>query len=162
MTETRVTAPAGLPFIEVERAFDAPRDLVFRAWTDPAARPLARAPPPADAGGLLGARRARRQVPLHQLGRTAARSTPSTARSTARPRTLHAAPDLRVRGFPGYVSLDELKLVEDGGRTIAKLRSVHQTVEARDGMVQSGMQEGMDDGFDKLDELLAGELAAAR
>jgi len=28
-------------------------------------------------------------------------------------------------------------------------------------MVQAGMAEGMNDGFDKLDELLAGELATA-
>ena len=32
---THITAPAGTPFIEVVREFDAPRDLVYRASTDP-------------------------------------------------------------------------------------------------------------------------------
>ena len=32
---TRITALAGTPFIEVVREFDAPRDLVYRACTDP-------------------------------------------------------------------------------------------------------------------------------
>ena len=65
-------------------------------------------------------------------------------------------------GAPGHVSLDELRLVEAGGRTIAKLRTVHQSVEARDAMIEGGMSEGMNDGFERLDELLAGELAGAR
>jgi hypothetical protein len=32
---------------------------------------------------------------------------------------------------------------------------VFQTVEARDAMIEHGMAEGMNDGFDRLDELLA-------
>ncbi len=32
---TCITAPQGTPFIEVVRDFDAPRELVFRASTDP-------------------------------------------------------------------------------------------------------------------------------
>src|SRR3954465_7114860 len=35
MSETKIEAPAGVPFIDVSREFDAPRDLVFRAYTDP-------------------------------------------------------------------------------------------------------------------------------
>src|SRR3954452_10624000 len=33
--ETRITAPEGLPFVDIEREFEAPRDLVFRAYSDP-------------------------------------------------------------------------------------------------------------------------------
>jgi uncharacterized protein YndB with AHSA1/START domain len=32
---TQILAPAGAPFIEVTREFDAPPELVFRASTDP-------------------------------------------------------------------------------------------------------------------------------
>jgi uncharacterized protein YndB with AHSA1/START domain len=35
MNKTEITAEAGIPLTVVTRAFDAPRDLVFRAHTDP-------------------------------------------------------------------------------------------------------------------------------
>ena len=163
MADIRVTAPAGTPFIEVEREFDAPRELVFRAWTDP--KLLVR---------WLGPRRLQMRVDHWELdehggsyryinfGESGEEHAfhGSFHRTTADPYTLLQT--FEYEGAPGYVSLDELKLVEEGGKTIAKLRSVHQTVEARDAMVEAGMAEGMNDGFDKLDELLAGELAGAR
>jgi hypothetical protein len=62
-------------------------------------------------------------------------------------------------GYPGHVSLDHLTLEERDGRTIARIHSVFQSVEDRDGMVQSGMEGGMSEGFDRLDEVLA-ELTA--
>ena len=161
MATTRVTAPAGTPFIEVEREFDAPRELVFRAWTDP--KLLVR---------WLGPRRLQMRVDHWELdehggsyryinfGESGEEHAfhGSFHRTTADPYTLLQT--FEYEGAPGYVSLDELKLVEEGGKTIAKLRSVHQTVEARDAMVAAGMSEGLNDGFERLDELLAGELAA--
>jgi uncharacterized protein YndB with AHSA1/START domain len=163
MTTTRVSAPTGTPFIEVEREFDAPRDLVYRAWTDPEL--VVR---------WLGPRRLQMRVDYWDLGEHGGSYRyvhwgedgvehafhGSFHRTTADPFTLLQT--FEYEGAPGHVSLDELRLVEDGGRTIARLRSVHQSVEARDAMVQAGMSEGMNDGFEKLDELLAGELAAAR
>jgi uncharacterized protein YndB with AHSA1/START domain len=35
MTTTRIDVPAGVPFIDMEREFDAPRDLVYKAYTEP-------------------------------------------------------------------------------------------------------------------------------
>jgi len=35
MTTTTITAEPGVPYIEISREFDAPRDLLFRAHTDP-------------------------------------------------------------------------------------------------------------------------------
>ena len=35
MTTTQVTAEPGTPYIDFTREFDAPRDLLFRAHTDP-------------------------------------------------------------------------------------------------------------------------------
>ena len=59
-------------------------------------------------------------------------------------------------GAPGHVSLDQMTLVDLGdGRTLVRGHSVYQTLEARDAMVESGMSEGMDQGFQRLDELLA-------
>ena len=58
-------------------------------------------------------------------------------------------------GAPGHVSLDTLTLEERDGRTIVRTHSVYQSVEDRDAMVESGMEEGLNDGFDRLDGLLA-------
>ncbi len=163
MTTTRVSAPSGTPFIEVEREFDAPRDLVYRAWTDP--KLIVR---------WLGPRRLQMRVDYWDLGEHGGSYRyvhsgedgvehafhGSFHRTTADPFTLLQT--FEYEGAPGHVSLDELRLEERDGRTLARIRSVHQTVEARDAMVETGMSEGMNDGFDKLEDLLAGELAAAR
>jgi len=162
MSETRVNVPAGLPFAEVEREFDAPRDLVYRAWTDP--KLIVR---------WLGPRRLQMRIDYWELdehgGNYRYINFGETGEEHAFHGSFHRTVDpftllqtFEYEGAPGHVSLDELRLVEEGGRTIAKLRTVHQTVEARDAMISAGMAEGMNDGFDKLDELLAGELAAAR
>ncbi len=41
-----------------------------------------------------------------------------------------------------------------GGRTKLIAQSVFQSVADRDGMMQSGMEEGVNDSYDRLDELL--------
>ena len=47
MGTTKITAEPGLPYIDMSREFDAPRDLVFRAFTDPDLLvAVARATPP--------------------------------------------------------------------------------------------------------------------
>jgi uncharacterized protein YndB with AHSA1/START domain len=58
-------------------------------------------------------------------------------------------------GAPGHVSLDRLSLEEHDGRTTVRTHSVYQSLEARNAMVESGMAEGMNEGFDRLDALLA-------
>jgi hypothetical protein len=63
-------------------------------------------------------------------------------------------------GYPGHVSLDKLS-IEDigGGRSRVRGHSVFQSVADRDGMVENGMNEGVEEGYDRLDELLAGLVA---
>ena len=48
-----------------------------------------------------------------------------------------------------------MKLEElPGGRTRLSVQSVFQSVADRDGMLQSGMEEGLNDTYDRLEELL--------
>jgi hypothetical protein len=59
-------------------------------------------------------------------------------------------------GAPGHVSLETLdargaRRPDDRPDPL----DVYQSVEARNAMVENGMEEGMNDGFDRLDELLA-------
>jgi uncharacterized protein YndB with AHSA1/START domain len=60
-------------------------------------------------------------------------------------------------GLPeeGHVILDTARFEAlTGDRTKLTSHSVFQTVEDRDGMLKSGMEEGINDSYDRLDELL--------
>jgi uncharacterized protein YndB with AHSA1/START domain len=154
-TALKVVAEPGLPFIDTERELDAPRELVFRAWTEP-------------------------ELLKQWLGpkRLTMRVDEWDCRDGGRYRYVHVEEDGTEYGFhgvfhgdqtpdgmlqtfefegaPGHVSLDKLVLEDlGGGRTLVRTHSVYQTVEARDAMVQSGMADGMGQGYEQLDELLA-------
>lgn len=59
-------------------------------------------------------------------------------------------------GYPDVVSLETLPLKDLGeGRTLLSAHSVYPSIEARDGMAESGMEQGVTEGYDKLDEVLA-------
>jgi uncharacterized protein YndB with AHSA1/START domain len=57
-------------------------------------------------------------------------------------------------GMPGHVSVDTVTFEEIDGKTILRATSVFDTVEDRDGMLQSGMEEGAAETWDRLDEYL--------
>ena len=62
-------------------------------------------------------------------------------------------------GLPGKVSLETTLYEDHEGGTKVTTISVFQSIEDRDNMMQSGMQEGGDETMDRLAELLAGLLA---
>lgn len=57
-------------------------------------------------------------------------------------------------GMPGMVSVDTLTLVEEDGKTTLTSTSVFDSIEQRDGMLQSGMETGAAESYDRLAELL--------
>ena len=60
-------------------------------------------------------------------------------------------------GEPDGVSLDTMTFEDLGdGRTRVSGLSVVDTMEVRDAMLASGMETGIIEGYEKLDELLAG------
>jgi uncharacterized protein YndB with AHSA1/START domain len=72
-------------------------------------------------------------------------------------------PERIVRTFvfepiPEAAALETLELVESDGKTTITTTTLHKTVENRDGHVGSGMEAGMTEGYARLDELLAGLL----
>lgn len=158
MGATEITAEPGAPFIDFVREFDAPRDLVFRAHTDPDL--LAQWWGPAkykmtverldvrDGGTWRYILRGPDGAEYGFHGVFHGTPTPDNMVQT-----------FEFEGAPGHVSLDTLKLEEKDGRTIARGRSVFQSVEDRDAMYQGGMAEGMNEGYRRLDELL-GRVAA--
>jgi uncharacterized protein YndB with AHSA1/START domain len=153
--ELTLTAERGLPFVDTERVVDAPRDLVFRCYAD---RELLRQ--------WLGPRRLGMRIDEFDFrdgGRYRYVNTEPDGTEYGFHGVFHGpqSPDsmtqtFEFEGAPGHVSLDHLELVDLGdGRTNIKSHSVFQTVEARDAMVEQGMSGGMDEGYQKLDELLA-------
>jgi uncharacterized protein YndB with AHSA1/START domain len=60
-------------------------------------------------------------------------------------------------GMPeaGHVTLDTMRLEAlPNNRTRLTIQSVFQSVADRDGMVESGMETGINDGYEKLDKIL--------
>ncbi len=58
-------------------------------------------------------------------------------------------------GQPGHVVLQTITLEDLGGKTLLREHSVFQSVADRDGMVQAGMEGGLNDSMERLEELLA-------
>jgi uncharacterized protein YndB with AHSA1/START domain len=160
MTELKITAEPGVPQVLTERTFDAPRDLVFRAFTDPDLLVQ-----------WLGPRKYTMTIDRYDVrdgGSYRYVHADDAGNAFGFHGVFHGEPSpdgwvqtFEFEGAPGHVSMDTLTLEEHNGRTTVRTNSVFQSVEARDAMVQSGMAEGMNDGYDRLEELL-GKLVANR
>jgi uncharacterized protein YndB with AHSA1/START domain len=57
-------------------------------------------------------------------------------------------------GMPGHIIIETMMFEEHNGKTKLVGTSLFQTVEDRDGMLKSGMQEGWAESMDRLEELL--------
>ena len=55
-------------------------------------------------------------------------------------------------GAPGYISTETLSLTENGGITTLTASAIYQSVEHRDAMLQSGMEKGAAETWDRLAE----------
>jgi uncharacterized protein YndB with AHSA1/START domain len=149
-----VEAAPGLPFIDITREFDAPRELVYRAYTEPEL--LAQ---------WLGPRRLTMTVERWDVRdggswRYTHRDTDGSVYGFHG--VFHGDPSLdritqtfEFDGAPGHVSLETVAFEERDGRTLVRNHSVYQSIAARDAMVASGMEQGLSEGFERLDALLA-------
>jgi uncharacterized protein YndB with AHSA1/START domain len=153
-TTMRITAEPGSPLVSFEREVAAPRDLVYRAYTEPEL--LAQ---------WLGPRRLAmrvEQLDVQHGGLWRYVNTDTDGTEYGFHGVFHGTPSpdrmtqtFEFEGAPGHVSLDTLVLEDHGGRTLIRTTSVHQSVEARDAMIAGGMEGGVVEGFERLDELLA-------
>lgn len=140
--------------IQITREFDAPRELVFKAMTDPAL--LAR---------WWGPRRYRTVVDMMDArpgGKWRMRNIAADGGEHAfRGEFREVVPPERVvwtfeyEPLPGHVSVETMTLVERDGRTTLIVRNVFASQEDRDGMVDSGMESGARESYERLDEVLA-------
>ena len=155
MSKTQITADPGTPQLIVSREFDAPRDLVFRAYTDPellvqwlGPRDLALIVDRYDARDGGAWRYVHKDANGNEYGfHGVFHGTPS-------PEAI--VQTFEFEGVPGHVKLDTTTLQVRDGKTLVRTVSSFQSVEDRDGMVASGMERGVHDSNERLDELLAG------
>ena len=139
--------------IHVERVFDAPRDLVWRAFTEPelVAQWWGR-------GNKLVIER----MEVERGGHWRFVEHSDHGEHGFEGRFREVTPQDRLAytfewdGMPGYVAVDTTTFEDLGdGRTKVVTTSIFHTTEERDGMLNSGMQQGLDESYAALDRLLA-------
>jgi len=153
--KTTITTELGKQELFISREFDAPRELVFKAHTDS-------------------------ELYVQWLGPRGYEMVLETfePRRGGRYRYVHKDRDGNEFGFhgvfhemsqelmiqtfefegapeSGHVTLDTMRLESlPGDRTRITIHSVFQSVADRDGMVQAGMERGVNEGYERLDVLL--------
>ncbi len=154
--KTTITVEPGKQELFVTREFDAPRELVFKAHTDP-------------------------DIFVKWLGPRGLTMTLETFEPVSGGRWRFIQKDangneygfhgvfheislermiqtFEFEGLPesGHVTLETMTLQDlPNGRTRLTTQSVFQSVSDRDGMVQAGMEYGVNEGYERLDEILA-------
>jgi uncharacterized protein YndB with AHSA1/START domain len=154
--KTMITAEPGKQELFITREFDAPRDLVFRAHTD--AELYRRWVGPRDLSMTLETfepisggkwRFVQKDKNGNEFG------FPGVNHDVTIPERLIST--FEFEGLPesGHVILETTRFEElPGNRTRVTTQSVYQSVEDRDGMIASGMESGVVDGHERLDEIL--------
>ena len=151
---TKITTEPGLPFVDVVREFDAPVADLFKAhvdpdlfsrWVGPKGLEMEEINFDIRNGGTY------RFVHGDKDGSYAFRGTVHTVV----PNEL-LIQTFEYEGWPNGVSLDYYHFEDLGnGRSRLTTHSILPSLEALEGMLESGMEHGVTDGYEKLDELLA-------
>ena len=153
--ETQIVADPDVPLVRITREFDAPPEKVFRAHTDPE---------------LV--------VQWQGPNGTEARIDHYDCRTGGSYRYLHSrdgeqygfrgtfhevrqdeliVQTFTFEGFPDQVALEKLVLEDLGnGRTRLTATSLVDSFADRDAFVASGMETGVVEGYERLDEVLGG------
>jgi len=160
MSEQEAIRKAALTFpgereIHVERIFDASPERVFTAYVDPELIP--RWWGPRGTTTIVEELDARPGGTWRFLARNPDGSEivfRGVFREVTPPERL--AQTFEWDGMPGHVSVDTAVFEDLGdGRTKVVSDTVFHTAEERDGMLESGMEKGMNETYERLDELLA-------
>ena len=160
MGDMEVIIEPGRQDVVLKRSFAAPRDVVFRALTDPE-----------QIANWWGPRKYETIVDIQEPHDGGRWRYINRNRETGEEFGFHGvfhkvSPDLTVQtnefeGFPGVPALEWMTLEEHGGRTYLTAVSLAPSVEARDMIVATGMEEGARETYDRLEEVVEGLLARA-
>lgn len=154
MTVTNITAEPGKQEFVIRGVFDAPRDRVFKAYTDPDLIPewwgpegLATTVDKKDfrPGGIW--RFVQRSQDGNEYG------FHGVYHEIAPPERLIFTSEFE--GMPGHVTLETVTLEEQDGKTRVTDTVVFQSTEDRDGALQSGMEAGATESMERFAKVLA-------
>jgi uncharacterized protein YndB with AHSA1/START domain len=147
-----VTTPSDLEIV-MTRVFDAPRELVFEAhsscehmtqWWGPRGYEIASCEIDFRPGGAW--RVVHRGPDGEEYGFR------GEYREIVRPERIVWT--FEFEGMPGHVSVETMTLEEHDGKTTFTATSVYDSVEDRNGMLESGMESGAVETMERLDEYL--------
>jgi len=153
--QTMITVDPDVPLVRITREFDAPAAKVFRAHTDPAL-----------VTRWMGPRRHEMRLDHYDCRNGGSYRYLMVSNGNefgfhgsfheVRPGTL-IVQTFTFEGQPDSVALERL-VFEDlpDGRTRLTATSLVDSFEDRDAFVASGMEEGVREGYERLDVLLAG------
>lgn len=152
----KIVAEPGKQELFITREFEAPRELVFKAFTDPELYKQ-----------WIGPRELTTEIDVFESVNGGSwryiQKDPEGNEFAFHGVNHEVLPPERIigtfefEGLPesGHVILQTLKLESlPGNRTRIIDQSVFQSVEDRDGMLQSGMEIGVNESYQQLDELL--------
>ena len=154
--QTTITAEPGKQEIVITRELDAPRELVFKTVINPELLPQWWGP--RYLSTIVD------KMDVRPGGQWRFINRDAQGNEYAFHGVYHEvlAPEriidtFEFEGVPetGHVALETMRLEElPGGRTRLVTQSVFQTVMDRDAMLQSGMESGVNDTYDRLSEIL--------
>jgi len=150
--DTEIIIEPGKQDVIFKRAFEAPRDVVFRVMTDPSLVPTWWGP-------------AKYEVIVDEMEpRAGGRWRYITRAEDGGENNFHGVyhevtPERIVQtneyeGYPGEVALETSRFEERDGVTYMTAVSLASSVEARDAVVESGMESGARELYDRLDEAI--------
>jgi uncharacterized protein YndB with AHSA1/START domain len=154
MSDLKYETPADKPILIMTRTFNAPRDLVWKAISEPE-----------HASRWFGPHSHKNRVLKWDWrvgGEWSIESTTGDGQVIVffgEYREINK-PEKVTQTFsfdglpPGAHSVDTVELIEQGDKTIYRGTSVMPDIESRDGMIASGMDVGVREGFARLDEML--------
>jgi uncharacterized protein YndB with AHSA1/START domain len=155
MSGTTINTPAGTPFVEVTREFDATPAQLFRVMTDPKLIDQWLGPRGMDIkieqydprpGGAY------RYIHRDESGEYAFRGVFHTVEQDKL-----VIQTFEWEGAPGEVCIEKMSLEPTETGVRLNQRSVFPSVEARDQSIEYGMEYGIRDAMDQLAELVAKE-----
>ena len=157
INQTQIEADPNVPTIRIIRDFDAPPEKVFRAWIEPEL-----------VAKWLGPKSTEMRIDQWDA-RTGGNYRYAAIQDGVEVATFYGSfhevrPSERLvqtftwEGMPDGVSLDTMTFEDLGdGRTRTVGLSVVDSFEGRDGIMASGMDVGVNEGYEKLDALLAND-----
>jgi uncharacterized protein YndB with AHSA1/START domain len=153
MSKTEYVIEPGKHDLNMTRTFDAPRELVFKAYTDPTL--FAQWWGPREYTNRMDKFDARRggEWRIVQVDSSGGEHAfRGVHHDVVAPERIVAT--FEYEGMPGHVLMQTSIFEAVGDKTRIVQQAVFQSVEDRDGMVASGMKRGSDDSMDRLAELL--------